>query len=100
MDLASRNYQEKRNFIRMRVDSPIEISTEEESLSGTCINLSGGGMLVSLDKTLSPGSIVKVAICSNHGHNPMLQAITQVNRVVAEDARFMLGLEIKDLIKS
>lgn len=80
MNLASRNYQEKRNFIRMKVDTPVEVISQKQVLSGVCHNLSGGGMLISLDEPLPLGSQLEVTVSSNHGHNPMLHALTQVQR--------------------
>ncbi len=100
MDLAARTYSEKRNFIRMKMDSPVQISMADEMLTGTCINLSGGGMLVSLDRTLAPGSLLNVAISSNHGHNPMLKAVTKVSRVSEVGSGFLVGLEIKNLLNA
>ena len=121
METVTLNYHEKRNFIRMKVNSPVDVSTDGDSLHGTCINLSGGGMLIALDKTLEPGGLIEVTISSNHGHNPMLRALAQVNRVTTgqvpldrpyyfdsantdeqpvEENRYIIGLEFKTLIEA
>ena len=102
MEIATRNYQEKRNFIRMKINSPMNLSREGEKMCGTCIDLSGGGMLVALDqvKGLEPGKLVEIAISSNHGHNPILKALTQVSRITARDVGYFVGLEIKQLIEA
>ncbi len=100
MNLASRNYQEKRNFIRMRVDTPIDVKLDQHrTLQGTCHNLSGGGMLISVSEPLPLGRDLEVTVSSNHGHNPMLRALTRVRRgPTAGTENFTVGLEIITLL--
>lgn len=96
----NREYQEKRNFIRMKVDTPatVTITSEGNQHSGTCRDLSGGGMLVELDAALPVGTTVEVSIASTHGHSPMLRAEAEVTRVVAQPGAeanpCLVGLEI------
>ena len=101
MNLASRNYQEKRSFIRMKVETPITVQlNQHKHLQGTCHNLSGGGMLVSLAEPLPLHQELEVTVSSNHGHNPMLRALTRVCRLPeVSGARFMTGLEIVTLLE-
>lgn len=105
MDSTNRDYQEKRNFIRMRVDTPVTISLKagDNTHGGICRDLSGGGMLVELDTALPVGTTVEVNIASNHGHNPMLKAQAEVTRVVAqpgsEESPCLLGLEIRSMLE-
>ncbi len=104
MNLVSRDYQEKRNFIRMRVDTPVSIDVKngDETLSGKCHDLSGGGLQVELGTVLPVGTEVEVSIASSHGHNPMLHANAIVTRVVSqpesESQPCLLGLEIKEML--
>jgi len=104
MTVANRDYQEKRNFIRMKIETPaqVELQDGDKRLSGICRDLSGGGMLVELESALPVGAEVKVQIASAHGHAPMLEAITEVARVVAqpgeEEVPCLLGLEIKEVL--
>lgn len=104
MNTPNKNYQEKRNFIRMKIETPaqVELQDGEKCFQGICRDLSGGGMLVELDAALPVGSEVKVLIASAHGHAPMLEALTEVARVVAqpgaEAAPCLLGLEIKTVL--
>lgn len=98
MNLANRAYQEKRSFIRMRVDTPIEIKVDgRPALSGVCHNLSGGGMLVSISETLPLGTQLEVSVSSNHGHSPVLKALAQVSRVDSQPVEIEpeLNLDIK-----
>lgn len=85
MNLANRTYQEKRNFIRMRVDAPVTVTTSAGAqLQGTCLNLSGGGMFLSLPEILPVGETLEVALTSHHGHNPMFKARTEISRILAQ----------------
>jgi len=104
MTIANRDYQEKRNFIRMKIETPaqVELQDGEKRLEGICRDLSGGGMLVELATAIPIGTEVKVQIASAHGHAPMLVALTEVTRVVAqpgaEESPCLLGLEIKQVL--
>ena len=104
MVMASRDYQEKRDFIRMRVETPVQITLldGEESYSGTCVDLSGGGLLVEMQTLLPVGTLLEVNIASQHVHSPMLRAKTKVARVVSqpesEEQPCKLGLEIEEVI--
>ena len=104
MNLASKDYSEKRNFIRMKVDTPVNIKvvSGEEEYEGICRDLSGGGLLVELSAPLPVGTLADVSITSSHGHNPMLQAKVRVNRVESQPEASthpcLLGMEILELI--
>jgi len=101
MSLADRAYSEKRNFIRMQIDTPVSVhvQTQHEELTGICRDLSGGGMLVELNKALPIGSRMKVAISSPHGHEPMLQATTRITRILGgPNDRCVLGMEIEEML--
>ncbi len=101
MNLASRVYSEKRNFIRMQVDTPVRLSltADDEEVTGVCHDLSGGGMLVELEKPLPAGTECLAVISSRHGHSPMLKARTRVSRVDSgPQDNCLLGLEIIELL--
>ena len=105
MSFASRKYQEKRNFIRMKVDASVVIKTSasHNDIAGHCHDLSGGGMLVELPRAIPVGTEVEVAIESSHGHNPMLKARAQVSRVNTKpcvgNVSCLTGLEILEMIE-
>jgi len=85
MRLDDRDYTEKRDFLRMHIDSPVEILLVGENTPrvGVCRDLSGGGMLVDMEMEeaeLSMGSSVQVTLASSHGHAPVLQAVATVVR--------------------
>lgn len=100
MSFLSRDYTEKRNFIRMQVGSPIELTTENgEIYKGTCIDLSGGGMLVETGKTLAVNSQLSASVISSHGHNPTLQAKCSVARVEQTGPEtYFIGLAIEEVL--
>ena len=88
----------------MKVDTPVELSTQNtaEGLTGQCLNLSGGGMLVAVDKELAIGEKLEVRISSPHGHHPILHAKTEVARVYnqPEKQRFsrLIGMKIVEML--
>lgn len=101
MTFANRAYNEKRNFIRMRIDSPVELEIvgEGENLKGLCCDLSGGGLSVEVEKALPVGTKLSICLTSSHGHNPMLRAHAHVARVIAgPEETCILGLEIDQLL--
>ncbi len=101
MNLANQDYSEKRNFIRMKIDTPVEVSvsSDDTSLSGTCRDLSGGGMLIEVDKALPVGTELEVTINSEHSQHPMLKAITTIARVQANHSgTCTLGLKIQQML--
>lgn len=104
MITASRNYEEKRNFIRMKVETPISIrcKTLNTELTGICRDLSGGGLLVELEAPLPLATEVEICISSKHGHSPMLKARAKVNRVSSKPGSkkkpCILGLQIVEML--
>ena len=101
MNLANRSYEEKRNFIRMRVDTPVDVTLgQQRHWEGKCHNLSGGGMLISVPEALPLGVELEVTVSSNHGHHPMLKALTKVCRVAPQTPQdYRVGLEILSLLE-
>ncbi len=101
MNLANRSYEEKRNFIRMKVDTPVDVKLgQQRNWEGKCHNLSGGGMLISVPEMLPLGAELEVTVSSHHGHHPMLKALAKVCRVTLktpQDCR--VGLEILSLLE-
>ena len=101
MGLLDREYSEKRNFIRMKVNTPVEVTLDQgnRTISGVCQDLSGGGMLLTLDEALELDTEIIVNVISDHGHSPMLQASCIVSRVEAgpKDSH-LLGLEIQEVL--
>ncbi|MFT7558739.1 MAG: c-di-GMP-binding flagellar brake protein YcgR [Flavobacteriales bacterium] len=104
MSSKNREYQEKRNFIRMKVDTAITIKIvgEDDSYNGICRDLSGGGMLVELATALPIGTHVEVYIESSHGHSPILKAKAEITRIIAQpgsdESSCLVGMEVLSMI--
>ncbi|WP_423895409.1 PilZ domain-containing protein [Candidatus Pelagadaptatus aseana] len=101
MNLASRDYSEKRNFLRMQIGSPVTITLpdSDEEITGKCIDLSGGGMSVEISRVFPVGAKLTICIMPPVGCTPMLNAHTQVTRVESgPDDGCILGLEITEVL--
>lgn len=91
----NRYYSEKRDFIRMQVETLVHLTHDEQSCSGTCLDLSSSGMQVLAQTTLQLGDKVHIHIPSSHSELKGLDAETEVVRVGEhEDGRQSLGLAI------
>ena len=84
MDLATRNFEEKRDFIRMNVNCDATITTTDgQKKQGYCSNLSGGGALLKLDEALGVNESIEFTINSHYGHSPVFSATAKVVRSTA-----------------
>jgi hypothetical protein len=101
MSLTDRIYDEKRNFIRMKVDTVVSFTRLDgkERYEGRCRNLSGAGMLLETDKKLTIGDRLKVTVPSERPNFAPLDAIVEVVRVdpIPSLHKFMLGLVIRQI---
>lgn len=103
MSLYNRKYSEKRDYLRMKIESPIEVTHVDSQVShhGTCIDLSGGGMLLNLDQEVDLGEELLVTVTTKFGHQPMLTARCQVARCEqGAKERYLLGLEIIEMLEN
>lgn len=96
MSSYERNFDEKRDFIRMRVDSKAIIKVDGNSQEALCVDLSSNGMQLKTEAQVSLGQQVDVEIVSQHSQLPSLKATTEVIRIdAAEDGQgSVLGLTI------
>lgn len=100
MNSILRNHSEKRDFIRMKVDAPIELRLcdSNEILQGICRDLSGTGMAVEIDQNLVPGTQLLACLSSSNSKFPPFEASVQVVRSSAlSNGRYLLGMEIQHL---
>lgn len=101
MGLLDRDYSEKRDYIRMTINTPINIRflNSDVSLEGYCHDLSGSGMLISANQEIASGTELMVTLMSDHGHSPILQAHCSVTRAEkGPQSTTLCGLEIVDII--
>ncbi len=96
MNLASQDFYEKRNFIRMKVETPVEVTFGDKTVEGICHNLSGGGLYITSPEPLPLGNALEIAVSSTHGHHPVLRAAAKVSRLESDTTArpCHIGLEI------
>ncbi len=57
-----RAYNEKRNFIRMKINAPIQVTAGDEQFVARCKDLSGSGVLIQTDRAVALGTTVEISI--------------------------------------
>ena len=87
MPSASKDYDEKRNFIRMFVNAKVNITDPQSgnTFNGVGINLSGSGAMFTTDEAFKVGQSLTVDISSDQSQLAPLSAKFEVIRVT-EDA--------------
>lgn len=95
MTQSDRDYSEKRDFIRMQIETAITLTHDGQHFEAICQDLSNTGMQVLAATTLQIGDKVQVHIPSEHRELKGLEAETEVVRVdTHEGGRQSLGLAI------
>ncbi|MGE8152593.1 PilZ domain-containing protein [Pseudomonas vancouverensis] len=95
MNQTGRDYSEKRDFIRMRVDADVLLIHEGDEVQGVCIDLSSSGMQLEAPRQFKVGDRLNVRIDSDHAALKGLEADTEVVWVKAQDqGNQKLGLTI------
>jgi c-di-GMP-binding flagellar brake protein YcgR len=99
--MLERDYSEKRDFIRMRINTPAQVHIEQEGVitEGICNDLSGSGMLLTVAKELPIDSELVITLTPNENKGPSLQARCRVARAQkAGKGNYLLGLEILEIV--
>jgi len=98
----ARDYDEKRDFIRMVVDCPVAITNPAngETFQGIACDLSSKGLAFTTATSLAPGTPLEVRIVPDQTLVPPLHARVQVVRVEPDTsgARFRVGTHIEDYL--
>ncbi|AZF41676.1 hypothetical protein C4J87_1503 [Pseudomonas sp. R1-43-08] len=94
MSEHERDYAEKRDFIRMRVDADVSLIHAGQEIAGVCLDLSSSGMQVQAPRQFSVGDRLTVRIDSEHAALKGLEADTEVVWTKAADDEQHLGLRI------
>ncbi|WAJ35970.1 PilZ domain-containing protein [Pseudomonas sp. GOM7] len=95
MSQNDRAYSEKRDFIRMRLETPVTLHHAGGETPAMCLDLSSTGMQIEAEVQLTMGSKVRVHIPSDHNELAGLDAEAEVVRVSdLGDGRQSLGLAI------
>jgi hypothetical protein len=99
--MIKRDYSEKRDFIRMTINTPAEVHVEQEGIvaQGVCNDLSGSGMLLTVNHVLPVNSELMVTLLPEDKNEPMFQARCIIARSLkAAEDKCLLGLEILEVI--
>ena len=97
MVLEPRAYSEKRNFIRMKIDTLVELHCGSETLTARCRDLSGSGLLLNSTKALPLNVDVEVHIAQEGENRQPFNATAKVVRVDATDDGFIIGLALTEI---
>lgn len=98
--LMTREYDEKRDFIRIDIDCDItfkKLDSDEEEVTGKVANLSGRGMMFISDVELEKNILLEINIKPKNILTPSLHANVKVVRVIKQ--RHADGYEIGAVIK-
>ncbi|MDX1451157.1 MAG: PilZ domain-containing protein [Oleiphilaceae bacterium] len=101
-NLSSRTYDEKRDFIRMKVDTEVILTLDGENkeLKGHCRDLSGTGMLIEVAEAIKEGATCSTTLPSGNDAFPSLDATIKVLRCKQlGDSTYQVGAEILSIDK-
>ncbi len=81
------DYSEKRNYFRMNLDCNAEyiVNGSGTSKLGTVTNLSGDGISLITDESVTPGTEVKILIKPENDVTPPLDVVMEVLRCEQHD---------------
>ena len=103
MNLMHRDYTEKRQFIRMQINSPAQYRTQDESdfTPCTCLDLSANGMLIEIEHPIELDTPLMITMPASNAHFSPLCADVYVIRCDPpnEDSDYYrIGLAIAKMI--
>ena len=78
MSQTDRDYSEKRDFIRMRVDADVSLIHQGDEVAAVCIDLSSSGMQLQAPRLFEVGDRLSVRIESEYAALKGLEADTEV----------------------
>jgi hypothetical protein len=96
-------YDDKRNFYRMMVNSPCELSLLDDpaqrTIQAICKDISATGMSLEIEQAaMEIGTLLDVSIESNNDQIPSLNATAKVLRCTSEtESTCLLGVEISEM---
>ena len=100
---VSRDYEEKRNFVRVKISMPLlfTLNKKPERYEGLCRDLSGAGILIETTKKLTIGDNLHVTIPPTQSNKNPFCAITEVVRIDPMNNRhtYQAGAVIKKVIE-
>ncbi|MEH6556378.1 MAG: PilZ domain-containing protein [Oceanicoccus sp.] len=98
MSASDRNGNEKRDFVRMKIDSEVTIRQGDTDYQAVCKDLSGTGMLLQTTTAFACGDTVDVLIEQKSSGHDSFSATAEVSRVEDNgDQSYTVGLSIKEI---
>jgi hypothetical protein len=95
MSVTMKDYSEKRDFHRMRMNSEIELTDSEgTSFAGICRDLSGTGMQLFVERAFSEGAELHTLLPSTNDQFPPFETACRVLRCEPDGEGYLLGVEI------
>lgn len=92
MSPTDKAFAEKRREKRFPINSTVLITlADQKQISGVCCNVSGSGLLVRADQSITIGSLVQLDIQEGRID---FHADADVVRVDVVDGQFLLGLQL------
>lgn len=90
-----RDYSEKRDFIRMKIDAEMVLKSDDQQLTGRCKDLSGTGMSIELDEAVVVGKEYFTSLPSNNPAFPSFDTAVKVLRCEElPSGKYLVGVEI------
>lgn len=100
---VSRDYEEKRNYIRVKVSTPLlfTLNKKPERYEGLCRDLSGAGILIETTKRLKIGDNLQVTIPPTQTNKNPFSAVTEVVRIdpMSNQHTYQAGAVIKKVLE-
>lgn len=98
MAITEKNYSEKRNFIRMKINTEITLETAEGRITGLCKDISGSGLLIEVDREFPIGTTLLAHINSHSDLHPPFRATCETTRMLVNDSgKYFIGLTVKEI---
>lgn len=97
--INARDYDEKRDHIRMKLDTPIQVKLDTGNyIEGTCLDLSVNGMQLELDQAIDTGECIEACIRTGMSKVPDLFSKATIVRTTRIDAnRYLHGVHIESM---
>jgi len=100
MNNLNRTWDEKRDFIRMKVNTEITLSLNDSdrNVVGYCRDLSGTVMLIEVDEEIVTGDTCQTSLPSASNTFSSLDATLKILRCIqVSDNKYQLGTEIVEI---
>lgn len=98
MSSPEQSYSEKRDFIRMKINSPVAMKHNGTTYKGVCKDLSGAGMLISTEQAFDIGDNIEVFIEPSDDTHMPFKANAEITRIDSAGSGFIIGISISQIL--